>query len=116
MCTPCEGAACAPCEGAVFSPCEGAMCAHCERAVFAPCECALVRGPCTGGVEQVEQEGALVVVLHPHHLLRDVLARAADATHRQEDVVVQEVLCQDLRDDRDSEESSHRLSVRNNVQ
>jgi hypothetical protein len=49
-----------------------------------------------GGVQQVEQEGALVVLLHPDHLLGDVLGGGADAAHRQEDVVIEEVAGQHL--------------------
>ena len=51
-------------------------------------------------VEQVEQEGALVALLDPHNLLRDVLAGAANTTHSQEDVVIQEVSRQHLEEER----------------
>lgn len=42
----------------------------------------------TWGIEKVQQERALVTLLHPHHLLSDVLTGGADTTDRQEDVVV----------------------------
>lgn len=50
----------------------------------------------TCSVEQVQEEGPLVTVLHPHHLLGDVLGGGAHASHRQEDVLLQEVTRQDL--------------------
>ena len=53
-------------------------------------------GELTGGIEQIKQESTFVVILDPDDLLRDVLTRAAHTTHRQEDVVVQEVTCQNL--------------------
>ena len=49
------------------------------------------------GVDNVKEEGTLVLVRHPHDLLGDVLTRAAHTTHRKEDVVVEEVLGQNLR-------------------
>ena len=50
----------------------------------------------TCGVEEVEQEGPLVALLHPHHLLGDVLRGGADPPHRQEDVVLEEIPGEDL--------------------
>ena len=49
-----------------------------------------------GDAEQVEKAGPFVLLLHPHDLLRDVLAGGAHAAHCQEDVVVEEVPGQHL--------------------
>lgn len=54
--------------------------------------CALL----TCSAEQVQQERPLVALLHPHHLLRDVLRGGADSAHCQEDVLLQEIPGQDL--------------------
>ena len=51
----------------------------------------------TGSLQQVQEEGAFVHLLHPHNLLCDVLTGGAYTTHRQEDVVVQEIPRQNLR-------------------
>ena len=45
----------------------------------------------TCSIEQVQQEGPLVALLHPDDLLGDVLTGRADPPHSQEDVVVEEV-------------------------
>lgn len=47
----------------------------------------------TCGTEQVQQEGPLVALLHPHHLLSDVLRGGAHTAHRQEDILFQEIPC-----------------------
>lgn len=44
-----------------------------------------------GGIQEIQQERALLHLLHPHNLLGDVLACAAHTTNCQEDVVVQEI-------------------------
>lgn len=54
------------------------------------------RGKCTCGIEQVKQEGPLVIFFNPHHLLGDVLGGGTNPAHSQEDVLLQEVTSQDL--------------------
>lgn len=51
----------------------------------------------SGGVQEIQQERALLHLLHPHNLLGDVLAGAAHTTHGQEDVVVQEISSKHLK-------------------
>jgi len=50
----------------------------------------------TGSIQQVDEESTFVVLLDPDHFLCDVLARAADATNRQEQVILQKISCQHL--------------------
>ena len=45
----------------------------------------------TTGVHKVEEEGSLVLFLHPDDLLSDVLSGGANSSHCQEHVVTQEV-------------------------
>ena len=47
-------------------------------------------------IKQIQQEGSLVILLNPHHLLGDVLTGTPHTAHSQEDVVVQEVTGQHL--------------------
>ena len=48
------------------------------------------------GVDEVQQDLALVAALHELHVLHDEVRGGADAPHRQEDVPVQEVAGQPL--------------------
>lgn len=48
------------------------------------------------GVEDVEQDGTLVIVLDILNLLSNVLGRRTNTADRQEDVVLQEITCQHL--------------------
>jgi len=55
-----------------------------------------MRTPHLDGVDEVQQDLALVVALHELHVLHDQVGGRPHAPHRQEDVVVQEVAGQPL--------------------
>ena len=57
----------------------------------------ITRGAEACCVQQIQEEGPLVVLLDPHHLLGDVLGGGADAADGQEDVVVKEVTSEHLK-------------------
>lgn len=50
----------------------------------------------TCSTEQVQKKRPLVTLLHPHHLLSDILRSGANSAHCQEDIVLQKVPGQDL--------------------
>jgi len=45
----------------------------------------------TRGIQQVNEESTLIVLLDPNDFLRDVLAGTADATNRQEEIIMQKI-------------------------
>jgi len=47
-------------------------------------------------VKKIQEEGPLVLLLHPHDLLGDVFGGGANATDGQENVIIQEVAGQHL--------------------
>lgn len=54
----------------------------------------------TCSIEQVEEEGALVILFHPNHLLGDVLGGGTHTPNSQKDVLLQKVTGQNLNNNR----------------
>ena len=51
----------------------------------------------TCNLNEIKQKRAFIDLLHPYHLLCDVLTSGAHTPHSQEDVVLQEIPGQDLK-------------------